>query len=103
VGLPEIYDLCSKFAHADPEGIFHKYFMDRKGQRLYAHFFDYERTRDDYRRWFTLLLYSFFKIFLIYWNEMLRDKAGQRKKEIELLVREFKSKITALRKRYPLR
>jgi hypothetical protein len=101
-GLPEVYDLCSKFAHADPEGIFHKYFIDKKGQRLYAHYFDYEKTHDDYRKWFAFLLFSFFKIFSVYWHEMLKDRAGTRKKEIAYLVRQYKAKISGLRKKYPL-
>jgi hypothetical protein len=102
VGLPEVYDLCSKFAHADPEGIFHKYFMDKRGKRLYAQYFDFEKTVGDYKRWFVFLLSHFFKIFLIYWNEMLRGHAGKRRKEIESLAKDYKVNINDFRKRYPL-
>lgn len=103
VGLPEIYDLCSKFSHADPEGIFHRYFMDKKGSRLYAQYFDFEATSDDYRKWYAFLLFSFFKLFLIYWNEMLKMRAGSMKKEIDYLIKEYKVKINTLRKKYPVR
>lgn len=100
-GLPEIHDLCSKFAHADPEGIFHKYFMDKGEKRLYAQYFDFEKTIGEYKKWFVFLLFYFFKIFLIYWGEMLKSQAGKRKKEIEYLVGEYKLKIKDLRRRYP--
>ena len=103
VGLPEIYDLCSKFAHADPEGIFHKYFMNKQEKRLYAQYFDFEKKTDDYKKWFAFLLFYFFKVFLIYWHEMLKDKAGKRKKEIQYLVKEYKVRINDFRARYPLR
>jgi hypothetical protein len=102
-GLPEIYDLCSKFAHADPEGILHKYFMNKQEKRLYAQYFDFEKTPGDYKTWFAFLLFYFFKVFLIYWHEMLKSKAGKRKKEIDYLIKEYKVKINALRKKYPIR
>ena len=103
VGLPEIYDLCSKFAHADPEGIFHRYFMNKQEKRLYAQYFDFEQTPDDYRKWFAFLLFYFFKVFLIYWHEMLKNKAGKSKKEIQHSIKEYKTKIDDFRRRYPLR
>jgi len=102
-GLPEIYDLCSKFAHADPEGIFHRYFISRHEKRLYAQYFDFEKTPDDYRRWFGFLLFYFFKVFLIYWHEMLKDRAGKSKKEMQHGISEYKIQINDFRKRYPLR
>ena len=101
-GLPEVYDLCSKFAHADPEGILHKYFMDKKEQRLYAQFFDYEKTAEDYKKWFGFLIFHFFKIFLIFWNEMLKTNAGSRKRHIEKLVKDFRTRIYGFRKRFPV-
>jgi hypothetical protein len=102
-GLPEVHDLCSKFSHADPEGIFHKYFVNKQEKRLYAQYFDFEKTPNDYRIWFAFLLFYFFKVFLIYWHEMLKNRAGKRKKEIEYLIKEYKVKIDDFRKRYPLR
>jgi len=102
-GLLEIYDICSKFAYADPEGIFHKYFMDKKEKRLYAQYFDFEKTPDDYRKWFAFLLFFFFKIFLIYWHEMLKPRAGRRKGEIEQMIKEYRASINDFRKRYPLK
>jgi len=102
-GLLEIYDICSKFSHADPEGIFHKYFMDKKEKRLYAQYFDFEKSPDDYKKWFAFLLFFFFKVFLIYWHEMLKPRAGRRKKEIEKMIKEYRLKINDFRKRYPMR
>jgi hypothetical protein len=102
IGLPEIYDLCSKFAHADPEGIFHRYFMSKHEKRLYAQYFDFEKTADDYKRWFAFLLFYFFKVFLIYWHEMLKNKAGKGKKEIQRLISQYKIRINDFRRRYPL-
>ena len=102
LGLPEVHDLCSKFAHADPEGILHKYFMDKKEQRLYAQFFDYERTADDYKKWYGFFVFNFFKIFLVFWNEMLKKNAGARKKHIEKLVKEYRTGIQDFRNRYPV-
>jgi hypothetical protein len=103
MGLPEIYDLCSKFAHADPEGIFHRYFMSRYEKRLYAQYFDFEKTPDDYRRWYAFFLFYFFKVFLIYWHEMLKNRAGKAKKEIQDMISRYKSNINNFRRRYPLR
>lgn len=102
-GLPEIHDLCSKFAHADPEGILHRYFMDKVEKRLGAHYFDYAQTHDEYRKWFAFFLFYFFKVFLIYWNEMFRTRAGRDKKAIEYLVRKYKTRIGEFRKKYPFR
>jgi hypothetical protein len=102
VGLPQVHDLCSKFAHADPEGIFHKYSVDKEEKRLYAQYFDFERTSDDYKKWFAFLLFYFYKVFLIYWHEMLKNRAGKGKKEIQYLIKEFKVKMDDFRKRYPV-
>lgn len=101
-GLPEVHDLCSKFAHADPEGIFHKYLMDKKELKLQVQYFDYDDTPGDFKRWYTFFIHNFFKIFLIYWHEMLKKEAGKLKKDINNLVKEYKSNITDLRKHYPL-
>jgi hypothetical protein len=103
VGLTDIYDLCSKFSHADPEGILHKYFMNKEEKRLYAHYFDFEKTSTDYKKWFAFFSFYFFKIFLIYWHEMLKKEAGKRKKSIEYLIREFRLKVNDFRRRYALR
>lgn len=102
VGLPDIYDLCSKFAHADPEGIFHKYFMNKQEKRLYAQYFDFEKNTSDFKKWFAFLLFYFYKVFLIYWHEMLKNKAGSKKKEIESQIREYKVKINDFRRAYPV-
>jgi hypothetical protein len=101
-GLVEIYELCSKFAHADPEGILHKYFVNKEEQKLYVHYFDFEKSADDYKKWFGFFSFYFFKTFLIYWHEFLKKEAGKRKREIEYLIREFKFTINDFRRRYAL-
>ncbi len=100
VGLPQVHDLCSRYAHADPEGIFHKYFMDKEEKKLNVRYFDYEISANEYRKWFVFLLFYFYKIFLIYWHEMLKDRAGRMKKEIEYLIKAYKVKISQLKKQY---
>jgi hypothetical protein len=100
-GLPEIHDLCSRFAHADPEGILHRYYIDSEEQRLYVHYFDYDKTHADFKKWFAFILFYFYKAFSIYWHEMLAEYSGKRKKEIQHLIRSFKARIYRLRKRYP--
>jgi hypothetical protein len=102
-GLLQVHDLCSKFAHADPAGILHKYFMDREQKILHVNYFDYEDSPHDYKKWFAFFLFYFFRVFLVYWNEMLTKNAGGRKKEILQLVKDFKGRIMELRTAYPLR
>ena len=102
-GLLHVHDLCSKFAHADPAGILHKYFMDRERKILHVNYFDYENSRDDYKKWFAFFLFYFFRVFLIYWNEMLTKNAGGVKKEITYLIKDYKIKIRDLRSTYPLK
>lgn len=99
-GLSDVHDLCCKYAHADPEGILHKYFIDKESKKLHVQYFDYEETSDDYKKWLVFLLFSFFKIFLIYWHEMLKKEAGRMKKEIESEVNNYKNKIKNLKKEY---
>jgi len=101
-GLMKVHDLCSKFSHADPESIFHKYFMDREDMVLHVKYFDYEKKPRDYKKWYAYLLFHFFRVFLIYWNEMLRKDAGSMKKEIAQLVADYTVRINAYRKKYPV-
>lgn len=100
VGLPYVHDLCSKYAHADPDGILHKYFIDKEKKKLNVRYFDYERSHDEYRKWFAFLLFYFYKIFLIYWHEMLKNSAGRMKKDIEYLIKAYKIRITQIKKQY---
>lgn len=99
-GLPYVHDLCSKYAHADPEGIFHKYFMDKKEKKLHVRYFDYERSAEEYKKWAAFLLFYYYKIFLIYWHEMLKNSAGNIKKDIEYLIKAYKIKISHAKKQY---
>ncbi|MCG2722013.1 MAG: hypothetical protein L6290_08375 [Thermodesulfovibrionales bacterium] len=102
VGLTEVHDFCSKFAHADPDGIFHKYYMDIDKKILRAEYFDYDKNHDEYKKWFVFFLFYFFRIFMIYWNSMLKNSAGGMRKEIAGLTKDFRNRIDELRKKYPL-
>ncbi len=102
-GLLQVHDLCSKFAHADPGGILHKYFMDREQKILHVNYFDSESSPFDYNKWFAFFLFYFFRVFLVYWNEMLKKNPGGMKREITNMIKEFKGNIRELRSMYPLR
>ncbi|GEM_PF-1059990 len=102
-GLLQVHDLCSRFAHADPAGILHKYHMDRTQKRLHVHYFDYERSPDDYRKWFAFFQFYFFRVFLVYWNQMLSRYAGTLKKEIAHAIGEYRNRVTILRDTHPIR
>lgn len=101
-GLTAVHDLCSKFAHADPSGLLHKYSMDRAKKILLVNYFEYEKNVEELRRWFTFFLFYFFRVFLTYWNEMLKKHAGSKRKHIASLIEQFREKITELRSLYPL-
>lgn len=102
-GLISVHDLCSRFAHADPAGILHKYFLDKEKKILHVNYFDYESSSRDYKTWFAFFLFYFFRVFLIYWHEMLIKHAGPMKKELLHMIKDFKSKVRRLRDIYPLR
>jgi hypothetical protein len=102
-GLLQVHDLCSKFAHADPAGILHKYFMDTEKKILHVNYFDFENSTYDYRKWFAFFLFYFFRVFLIYWQEMLAKYAGPIKKDVMQLIKDYKVSIRSLRENYPLR
>jgi hypothetical protein len=102
-GLLQVHDMCSKFAHADPAGILHKYFMDRDRKILHVNYFDYENSPQEYKKWFSFFLFYYFRVFLVYWNEMLKKNAGGMQKEITQLIKDFKGKMKELRSTYPFR
>jgi len=102
-GLLQVHDLCSKFAHADPAGILHKYVMDREQKILHVNYFDYENSPYEYKKWFAFFLFYFFRVFLVYWNEMLTKNAGRIKKEITDMIKDYKGKMKELRSTYQLR
>lgn len=101
-GLLQVHDLCSKFAHADPGGIAHKYVMDREKKILHVNYFDYENSPSEYKKWFIFFLFYYFRVFLVYWNEMLRKYADGMKSEITSLIKDFRGKMKELRSAYPL-
>lgn len=100
-GLPEIHEFCSIYAHSDALGIFHRYNENREQQRLEAKYFDYEAKPEDYNKWFGCLLFSFYKIFIIYWNEIFKSKAERKVKSIENNIIEYEKRIRAYVEKYP--
>ncbi len=99
-GLFQVHDMCSKFAHADPAGILHKYFMDTERKILHVDYFDFENSAHDYKKWFSFFLYYFFRIFLIYWHEMLTKYAGPAKTDVARSIRDYKDRMKTLRAAY---
>lgn len=99
--LLEIHEFCSIYAHSDALGILHKYDLDKERSRLEAKYFDYETT-EDYKKWLAFLLFFFFKIFLIFWNEIFISMVGDKQEEIRNKIIEYKEKLQILMKKYPL-
>ena len=101
--LPKIHDFCSKYAHADALGIMPRYNEDKKKLILEAQYFDYEPTPEDEKKWLGALLFGFFRIFLVFWNEMFKQRAGDKLKEIENRIVQYQKRLSLFRERYPLR
>jgi len=81
----------------------HKYFMDKEQEILHVNYFDYENSPYEYKKWFAFFLFYFFRVFLVYWNEILTKNAGGMKKEITHLIKDYKGKMKELRSTYQLR
>lgn len=101
--LPEIHEFCSIHSHSDALGIMHRYNIDKEKLMLEAQYFDYEEKVEDYNRWLACLLFSFFRIFLIFWHEIFRPKAGSKLTELEQKIKEHDSKIRLFKENFPLR
>ena len=80
-GLPEIHELCSIYSHSDAVGLLHRYRMSESS--LGATYFDYEPKIDDYNKWLAVLLKSFFMIYSLFWQEIFKQKAGDKTGQIE--------------------
>jgi len=100
IGLPEIHEFCSIYAHSDALGILHRYNENIEKQRLEAKYFDYDVKSEDYNKWFGYLLFSFYRIFMIYWNEIFKLKAEKNARSIELNIIEYKKRIRAYVEKY---
>jgi hypothetical protein len=99
-GLPEIHEFCSIYSHSDAIGILHRYRMN--DAKLEATYFDYEPKLDDYNKWLAQLLGTFFRIYLIFWQEIFTQKAGDKKGQIENSLREYSLRLNDFIKKYPL-
>lgn len=99
-GLPEIHEFCSIYSHSDAIGILHRYRTN--DSKLEATYFDYEPKLDDYNKWLAQLLGIFFRIYLVFWQEIFAQKAGDKKGQIENLLREYSLRLNDFIKKYPL-
>jgi len=100
-GLPEIHEFCSIYSHSDALGILHRYIEDRENNMLQAKYFDYEKSHNDSQRWLARILVTFFNIFLIYWQEVFRQRAEEKLPEIENCIVEFQKRLKNYTERYP--
>ncbi|OGW51833.1 MAG: hypothetical protein A2Y81_01720 [Nitrospirae bacterium RBG_13_43_8] len=99
-GLPEIHEFCSIYSHSDAIGILHRYRMN--DAKLKATYFDYEPKLDDYNKWLAQLLGTFFRIYLVFWQEIFAQKAGGKKGQIENSLREYSLRLHDFTKKYPV-
>jgi len=101
-GLPEIHEFCSIYSHSDAIGIFQRYRINDASARLEATYFDYEPKLDDYNKWLAQLLGTFFRIYLVFWQEIFEQTAGDKKGQIENSLREYSFRLNDFIKKYPL-
>jgi hypothetical protein len=99
-GLPEIHEFCSIYSHSDAIDLLHRYRISES--RLEATYFDYEPKLDDYNKWLAQLIGSFFRIYLVFWQEIFKQKAGDKKGQIENSLREYSLRLNSFIKKYPL-
>jgi len=69
---------------------------------LEATYFDYEPNLDDYNKWLAGLLKSFFMIYSLFWQEIFKQKAGDKKGQLENSLKEYSLRLNAFIKKYPL-
>lgn len=101
--MPAMHDFCSIHSHADALGIMPRCNEDKKRLMLEAQYFDYEPTPEDDKKWLGALLFGFFRIFLVFWNEMFKQKAGDKLKEIENRIVQYQKRLELFMEKYPLR
>lgn len=100
-GLPEIHEFCSIYSHSDAVGILHRYIEDRENNLLQAKYFDYEESFDDFQRWLSRILVTFFNIFLLFWQEVFKQRADEKLPQIESNIVEFQGRLKNYAERYP--
>ena len=101
-GLPEIHEFCSIYSHSDAIGILHRYLEDKESGMLLAKYFDYEKDYDDFYIWLGRILVTFFRIFLIYWNEVFIHKAKDKRHIIEGKISEFQKRLKIYTKKHSI-
>ncbi len=100
-GLIEVHDFCSIFEHADAVDVLTRYVEDKEKLTLEANYFDYEESDDNYKKWLIHILFSFFKIFSLFWAVFFKEKAPE---EISKVINQragvYETKLNELRKRF---
>ncbi len=99
----KIHEFCSVYSHSDALGIMQRYNVDKERLFLSADYFDYEDSVADYKKWFGCLLYGFSGIFLIFWNEIFKEKAGDKLETIEQRFFQFNEKLKLFMQKYPVK
>ncbi len=100
--LPEMHEFCSVFSHSDALGIITRYFEDQENLILAANYCDYEKNNDDYKKWLGALLTAFFRIYLIFWEELIKKIADEKLiKEINIRIKAYTEKLNEFRLKYP--
>jgi ABC-type antimicrobial peptide transport system permease subunit len=102
-GLPEIHEFCSIYSHSDALGILHRYQEDKGSSMLLAKYFDYEKKNDDFHKWLTCFLVTYFNIWLLYWREVFIHIADNKLNEIEKNIVEFQNNLKNYTERYPFK
>lgn len=101
IGLPEIHEFCSTYSHSDALGILHRYHEDKESSMLQAKYFDYEKKHDDFHKWLSCIIVTYFNIWLLYWQEVFIHRAGNKLQDIEKIIVEFQKKLKSYTERYP--
>ena len=100
-GLPEIHGFCSLYSHSDALGILHRYHEDKESGMLLAKYFDYDKNPDDFHKWLTCVLVTYFNIWLLYWREVFINIADNKRNEIEKKIVEFQNNLKSYTEKYP--
>ena len=101
--LPEMHEFCSIYSHSDALGIMSRYKIDKEKLMLVADYFDYEVGLKDCKKWLGPFLLGFFKIFLIFWNEMFEKRAESELQEIQQKIQTYENELLIFIKKYPIK
>ena len=101
--LLEAHEFCSIHLHPDALCVMQRYKEDSKNLTLKADYFEYQEEVGDYKKWLGCLLFYFFTIFMIFWDELFKGKAGDKIKEIEIRIKAYEGRIEEFILKNPLK